>query len=187
MCVCVCVCGHAEGSAVGAGYESGILVFKLSKVGQFQVMTRRRVRPQEWAAEKTNGRSLEWRSLEAGDGHCPWGQSSHPTRAGENHCTKVRCLGPHGGGGEGLDDDISLIHLHLFIQEILSTCFAFTGNQADRGLSLTYSAISKDHAGLHFPRPFPGGGKGGALLEPWPQGLLHRHRGLWSGHTSSPH
>ena len=32
-CVCVCVCGRAEGSAVGAGYESGILVFKLSGVG----------------------------------------------------------------------------------------------------------------------------------------------------------
>ena len=120
VCTCVCVCGRAEGSAVGAGYESGILVFKLSGVGQFQVMTRRRVRPQEWAAEKTDGRSLEWRSFGGREWTLSMGHSRHPTRAEENHHTKVRCLGPHGGGGEWLDDDISLIHLHSFIQEILT-------------------------------------------------------------------
>ncbi|XDA73667.1 hypothetical protein R6Z07M_003877 [Ovis aries] len=51
---------------------------------------------------------------------------------------------------------------------------------------LTYSTVSKDHSGLCFPRPFLGGGKGVALLEPWPQRLLRRHRGLWSGHTGYP-
>lgn len=80
----------------------------------------------------------------------------------------------------------SSIFIYSFRKYSLSICFAFTGNQADRGLSLTYSAISKDHAGLRFPRPFLGGGKGGALLEPRPQELLHGHRGLCSGHTGFP-
>lgn len=83
-------------------------------------MTRRRVRLQEWAAERTDGRSLEWRSFGGRGWTLSMGHSSHPTRAEENHHTKVRCLGPHGGAGEGLDNDISLIHLHAFIQEILT-------------------------------------------------------------------
>lgn len=46
------------------------MVFKLSQVEQFQVMTKYRVWPQEWAAERTSkGRSLAQRRsrcLEAG-------------------------------------------------------------------------------------------------------------------------
>ena len=71
----------------------------------------------------------------------------------------------------------SFIFIHSFRKYSLSICFAFTGNQADRGHSLTYSTISKDHASLLSPS-LPGRGKGR-----WPVGAFATGA---SPHTQRP-
>lgn len=179
MCACVSVCVWARGTVpVGAGYESGILVFKLSKVGQFQVMTRGAGCGHRSGQLKDRWKVLGVEELwRPGDGHCPWGHSSHPARAGENRHTKVRCLGPRRGRGEG--ELVMAFHSFIFIhsfRKYSSVAFAFTGNQADRSLSLDYPPSPRTTC-RSLLSVLPGRERR-ALLEPWPQRLLRRHRGL---------
>lgn len=137
MCVCVCVCVGAEGSAVGAGYESGILVFKLSKVGQFQVMTRRRVRPQEWALKdrwKVLGVERLWRpgmDIVHGD------TQATPLELGDYAIPKSDAWVRAEERGRA-SDGISLIHLHSFIWKYSPLiCLPSQATKQFRSLSLT--------------------------------------------------
>ena len=190
-CMCVCVymymCGRAEGSAVGVGHESGILLFKLSEVGQFHVMTRCRVLPQEWAAERTKGKGLGVEELRGRYGRCPQGHSNHSIQAGEKYRTKVRCPVSQ-RRGEGPDDDISLIHLHpsihSFIQEILIVDFPH--REPGRQGSLPDGPCHLQGPTTMHAGPFLGGGECGGPLDPWQEGLLHGHGGIWSGSIGFP-
>ena len=59
-------------------------------------------------------------ALEAGDGHCPWDTQATPLELKRTTIPKSDAWVLPEEGGEGLDEDISLIHLHSFIQEILT-------------------------------------------------------------------
>lgn len=101
----------------------GPVVSKISEVGQFQVMTRGGVWPQEWELKDTKGRALGWgssRSLDAGGGRCPWGHSSHPVLGWREILHQSQMPEFSRRQGQGPDDDVSLAHhsshfIHSFI------------------------------------------------------------------------
>jgi hypothetical protein len=72
-----------------------MLEFSISQVEQFQVMTRCRVWPQEWAAERTE-REGPWEGEPAGSG---WGLSvgtlKHPFWGWREKLHQARCGSAH--------------------------------------------------------------------------------------------
>lgn len=97
--------------------ESGILVFKLSEVEQFQVMTRRRAWPQQWARKDQKGRLAageEIRALRSRGPRCPWGHSRDPLWGSD-----ARVFPERGGVGRMMPcHSFIMSFVHSFLQEV---------------------------------------------------------------------